>query len=89
MLASLITCTVLLYNSMCSNNVELLCGVSIVYLHMCMTVHVVCCSGTAYIHGIKHATGNFVIIMDADLSHHVSLGSYQVITLLAIHKIRN
>lgn len=28
--------------------------------------------GTAYIHGIKHATGNFVIIMDADLSHHVS-----------------
>lgn len=29
-------------------------------------------SGTAYIHGIKHATGNFVIIMDADLSHHVS-----------------
>lgn len=27
--------------------------------------------GTAYIHGIKHATGNFVIIMDADLSHHV------------------
>ena len=28
--------------------------------------------GTAYIHGIKHATGNFCIIMDADLSHHVS-----------------
>lgn len=27
--------------------------------------------GTAYIHGISHATGNFVIIMDADLSHHV------------------
>ncbi|KAF2349921.1 Glycosyltransferase 2-like [Trinorchestia longiramus] len=26
--------------------------------------------GTAYIHGIKHATGNFIIIMDADLSHH-------------------
>ncbi|XP_002742246.1 dolichol-phosphate mannosyltransferase subunit 1-like [Saccoglossus kowalevskii] len=26
--------------------------------------------GTAYVHGIKHATGNFVIIMDADLSHH-------------------
>lgn len=26
--------------------------------------------GTAYIHGIKHATGNFVVIMDADLSHH-------------------
>lgn len=27
--------------------------------------------GTAYIHGISHATGNFIIIMDADLSHHV------------------
>jgi len=26
--------------------------------------------GTAYIHGMKHATGNYVIIMDADLSHH-------------------
>uniref|UniRef100_A0A1L8ED63 Dolichol-phosphate mannosyltransferase subunit 1 n=1 Tax=Haematobia irritans TaxID=7368 RepID=A0A1L8ED63_HAEIR len=26
--------------------------------------------GTAYMHGIEHATGNFIIIMDADLSHH-------------------
>lgn len=26
--------------------------------------------GTAYLHGIKHATGNFIFIMDADLSHH-------------------
>ena len=26
--------------------------------------------GTAYIHGVKHATGNFIVIMDADLSHH-------------------
>eukprot|EP00958_Prasinococcus_capsulatus_P028650 scaffold7174_cov269-Prasinococcus_capsulatus_cf.AAC.1 len=25
--------------------------------------------GTAYIHGLKHATGNFIVIMDADLSH--------------------
>ncbi|KAJ3440951.1 dolichol-phosphate mannosyltransferase subunit 1 [Anaeramoeba flamelloides] len=26
--------------------------------------------GTAYIHGLKFASGNFVFIMDADLSHH-------------------
>lgn len=26
--------------------------------------------GTAYVHGIQHAKGNFIIIMDADLSHH-------------------
>lgn len=26
--------------------------------------------GTAYIHGLKNATGNYIIIMDADLSHH-------------------
>ena len=26
--------------------------------------------GTAYMHGMKHATGNFIVIMDADLSHH-------------------
>jgi len=26
--------------------------------------------GTAYMHGVKHATGNFIILMDADLSHH-------------------
>uniref|UniRef100_A0A8C5R171 Dolichol-phosphate mannosyltransferase subunit 1 n=1 Tax=Leptobrachium leishanense TaxID=445787 RepID=A0A8C5R171_9ANUR len=26
--------------------------------------------GTAYVHGMKHATGNYIIIMDADLSHH-------------------
>jgi len=28
-------------------------------------------TGTAYVHGIKHASGNFIILMDADLSHHV------------------
>ncbi len=27
--------------------------------------------GTAYIHGLKHAKGDFIVIMDADLSHHV------------------
>ncbi|KAI9786629.1 MAG: hypothetical protein M1839_006180 [Geoglossum umbratile] len=26
--------------------------------------------GTAYVHGLKFCTGNFVIIMDADFSHH-------------------
>lgn len=26
--------------------------------------------GTAYIHGLEFATGNFIIIMDADFSHH-------------------
>lgn len=26
--------------------------------------------GTAYIHGLQFATGDFIIIMDADLSHH-------------------
>jgi dolichol-phosphate mannosyltransferase len=26
--------------------------------------------GTAYVHGMKHATGNYIVIMDADLSHH-------------------
>lgn len=26
--------------------------------------------GTAYIHGMEHARGDFIIIMDADLSHH-------------------
>ncbi|MFH4975378.1 hypothetical protein AB6A40_002087 [Gnathostoma spinigerum] len=26
--------------------------------------------GTAYIHGLQYARGNFIILMDADLSHH-------------------
>jgi len=34
-------------------------------------------TGTAYIHGIKHATGNFIILMDADLSHHVCVCSFE------------
>lgn len=28
--------------------------------------------GTAYAHGLAHATGDFVVIMDADFSHHPS-----------------
>lgn len=27
--------------------------------------------GSAYIDGLKLATGNFVLILDADMSHHV------------------
>ncbi|NXG42927.1 DPM1 mannosyltransferase, partial [Psilopogon haemacephalus] len=38
----------------------------------CEIISVLLSSGTAYIHGMKHATGNFIVIMDADLSHHVS-----------------
>ena len=29
------------------------------------------CYRTAYIHGLGFCTGDFVIIMDADFSHHV------------------
>ena len=29
--------------------------------------------GSAYIDGLKLCTGNFVILMDADMSHHVRL----------------
>ncbi|XP_040007781.1 dolichol-phosphate mannosyltransferase subunit 1 isoform X2 [Xiphias gladius] len=36
--------------------------------------------GTAYIHGMKHATGNFIIIMDADLSHHQKEGNYDLVS---------
>ena len=28
-------------------------------------------AGTAYLHGLKHARGDRVVIMDADMSHHV------------------
>nr|CAG8502076.1 1673_t:CDS:2 [Entrophospora candida]CAG8570671.1 6357_t:CDS:2 [Entrophospora candida] len=34
--------------------------------------------GTAYVHGLKFVTGNFVIIMDADFSHHVN--GYDIVT---------
>ncbi|XVE69615.1 hypothetical protein DITRI_Ditri10aG0004300 [Diplodiscus trichospermus] len=35
-----------------------------------LAIELLLVSGTAYIHGLKHASGNFVVIMDADLSHH-------------------
>ncbi|KAJ3331959.1 dolichol-P-mannose synthesis [Blyttiomyces sp. JEL0837] len=46
--------------------------------------------GTAYVHGIQNATGDFVFIMDADMSHHPKFipdfvrkqreGNYDVVT---------
>lgn len=77
----IITCTVKVCCTVVCAGVIVMCRISIVYLHTYMSVHVFCCPGTAYIHGMKHATGNFVIIMDADLSHHVSSDTYQMIPL--------
>ena len=37
---------------------------------------------TAYIHGLEFCTGDFVIIMDADFSHHVRTFSLGVYTAL-------
>uniref|UniRef100_A0A9L0IUX3 Dolichol-phosphate mannosyltransferase subunit 1 n=1 Tax=Equus asinus TaxID=9793 RepID=A0A9L0IUX3_EQUAS len=36
--------------------------------------------GTAYIHGLKYATGNYIIIMDADLSHHQKEGNFDIVS---------
>lgn len=41
--------------------------------------------GTAYVHGLQFATGNFVIIMDADFSHHPKFISEMV----RVQKTRN
>lgn len=41
--------------------------------------------GTAYIHGMKHATGNFIVIMDADLSHHPKF----IPEMIALQKEKN
>ena len=32
--------------------------------------------GSAYIHGLKSCKGDYVVLMDADLSHHVSHSLY-------------
>ena len=45
--------------------------------------------GTAYIHGIKHASGNFVIIMDADLSHHVRNSVFSTYVLFKYSGLSN
>lgn len=41
--------------------------------------------GSAYVHGIKNATGNFVLIMDADMSHHPKF----IPEFIRVQKIRN
>lgn len=38
--------------------------------------------GTAYKHGLKHASGDFIIIMDADLSHHVISSNWNLFVKL-------
>ena len=35
------------------------------------TRHAVLPAGTAYKHGLQFASGEFIVLMDADLSHHV------------------
>ena len=35
--------------------------------------------GTAYVHGLQHTRGDFVILMDADLSHHPKFVSAKLI----------
>ncbi|NWR47982.1 DPM1 mannosyltransferase, partial [Regulus satrapa] len=42
--------------------------------------------GTAYIHGMKFATGDFIVIMDADLSHHVRLASAFFLIKLIVYR---
>ncbi|CAJ0568141.1 unnamed protein product, partial [Mesorhabditis spiculigera] len=41
--------------------------------------------GTAYIHGLKHARGEFIIIMDADLSHHPKF----ILQMIELQKSKN
>merc|ERR1712137_1117896 len=41
--------------------------------------------GTAYVHGLQYATGNFVIIMDADFSHHPKF----IAPMIALQKTKN
>jgi glycosyltransferase involved in cell wall biosynthesis len=37
----------------------------------CRTFYPACSDRTAYIHGLDFCSGDFVVIMDADFSHHV------------------
>jgi len=42
-------------------------------------------AGTAYLHGLQHARGDHVIIMDADLSHHVRSRVHVPSQKIALH----
>lgn len=39
--------------------------------------------GSAYIYGLKFAKGDFIVIMDADMSHHVSC--FELICLFLLY----
>ncbi|KAI5811606.1 nucleotide-diphospho-sugar transferase [Peziza echinospora] len=41
--------------------------------------------GTAYVHGLQYATGNYVIIMDADFSHHPKF----IAEFIRVQKLKN
>ncbi|KAF2141891.1 glycosyltransferase family 2 protein [Aplosporella prunicola CBS 121167] len=41
--------------------------------------------GTAYVHGLQFAKGNYVIIMDADFSHHPKF----IAEMVKVQKVRN
>ena len=41
--------------------------------------------GSAYIHGLKYCKGTHVVLMDADLSHHVSFCNFSNLVLAKIH----
>ena len=44
---------------------------------------------TAYIHGLQFVSGDFVIIMDADFSHHVGLTFYPTLAFWLIYSSLN
>lgn len=41
--------------------------------------------GTAYVHGLQYASGDFVFFLDADLSHHVRLLYAENLYCTAVH----
>jgi|TARA_B110000285_G_C14957886_1_gene530132 dolichol-phosphate mannosyltransferase len=45
--------------------------------------------GSAYIHGLVHCKYEYIILMDADLSHHVSFQNYKFTFLYFLAKIHS